>query len=260
MKQLLHVAMILTAVICLAGCFDYAERIELNADGSGTLLQHMVLSKEGFKGMLQMMQSFAPDSSAESNADSNMFSFVKRADIEKKLADNKGGVKLLDFKETQTDSAAIYDIKYSFTKLDEMMKISNNMNMGESDMMGDMMPKKSIFWSKDDKGNWNFSREFGDSSMSKVMHPGPDPTAEEVPPSDEADSVQAEDPFGGMGKMMEMMFKQAFAGHTVKLSVKFPGSIVESNATRINGSEATWEYKLSDLTTAPSKIQAVIKP
>jgi hypothetical protein len=257
MRQVLRVAAALILALSLVGCFDYAERIELNADGSGTLVQHMVLSKDGLAGMMQMMQALDPDTAKDS--DSSMFSFIKRADIEKKLAESKSDTKLLDFKEIQTESTTVYDIKYSFANLDAMMQITSNMNMGESDMMGNVLPKKQALWAKDDKGNWNFSREFGDSSTSKFMNPGPDSSAEKTSQSGTADSVKAEDPFGGMGKMMEVMIKQAFANHTVKLTVKFPGTIVESNATAVSGSEATWNYKLVDLVSAKSKVRAVVK-
>ena len=45
--------LVVALAISVAGCFDYAERLELNADGSGIINQHMVLYKEGLQGMMQ---------------------------------------------------------------------------------------------------------------------------------------------------------------------------------------------------------------
>ncbi len=154
-----------------AGCFDYAERMEFNADGSGTLHQHMVLYKGGFTGLMEMMGEMVPDSVQ----DSSMFTFIKRADIEKKLENTKG-VKLIDFKESQNDSTATYDIKYSFTDIEEMMSVTAN--MGGDEMMEGMVPKKGALFEKEATGNWKFSRDFGDSSMENFLNPPAEPTAD----------------------------------------------------------------------------------
>ena len=253
MGKIFRLAFVFALAILAAGCFDYAERMEFNADGSGTLHQHMVMYKGGFTGLMEMMGEMVPDSVQ----DSSMFSFIKRADIEKKL-ENVKNVKLIDFKESQDDSTATYDIKYSFTNLEEMMSITAN--MGGDEMMEGMVPKKEALFEKDASGNWKFSRDFGDSSMENFLNPPTEPTADAKSPDDESDSLSGEDPFSGMAKMMQAMMMQAFANRTVKLTVKFPGKIAESNATKVEGSEATWEYKLVDMGKAPRFLEASNKP
>lgn len=253
MGKTFRLLLVFAMAIVAAGCFDYAERMEFNADGSGTLYQRMVMYKGGFTGLMGMMGEMVPDSVQ----DSTMFTFIKRTDIEKKL-ENVKGVKLIDFKESQNDSTATYDIKYSFTNLDEMMSVTAN--MGGDEMMEGMVPKKGALFVKDASGNFKFSRDFGDSSMENFLKPPAEPTADEVSPEDESDSLSGEDPFSGMAKMMQAMLMQAFANCTVKLTVKFPGEIAESNATKVEGSEATWEYKLIDMGKAPRSLEATIKP
>lgn len=251
MKKNVWLLLVLVAALFAAGCFDYSEQMVLNADGSGTLRQHMVMYKDGFDALEQMMDSFAPDSAQ----DTSMFSFVKRVDVEKKLAKVKG-VKLIDFQESQTDSTATYDIKYSFTDLSAMMTITSD--WGESDMVESMAPEKVVSFTKESSGGWKYTREFGDSSMNNFMNPGFDAAADEES-EDEADSAEAADPFGEMGKMMEKMMMQAFANRKVKVTVKFPGQVVKSNATKVDGAEATWEYKLVDMAKAPRNLEATIK-
>ncbi len=253
MGKVFRLLLVFAMAIAAAGCFDYAERMEFNADGSGTLHQHMVMYKGGFTGLMEMMGEMVPDSVQ----DSSMFSFIKRADIEKKL-ENVKGVKLVDFKELQSDSTATYDIKYSFTNLEEMMSVTAN--MGGDEMMEGMVPKKGALFEKQASGNWKFVRDFGDSSMENFLNPPAEPAADETPSGGESDSLSGEDPFSGMAKMMHAMLMQAFANRTVKLTVKFPGKIAESNATKIDGSEATWEYKFIDMGKAPRSLEASIKP
>ena len=66
-----------------------------------------------------------------------------------------------------------------------------------------------------------------------------------------------------MGTMMtgmaDMMTK-AFKNHKMRMTVKFPGKVVESNATSTNGNTAVWEYKFTDMAKAPKQLQATIKP
>ncbi len=254
MIKLSRLILIAALGLSAAGCFDYGERIELNADGSGILTQHMVLYKGGLDGLMQMMQAFSQDSTD----DSSMSSFINRAEVEKKLVSSKSDVKLLDFSETQTDSTMVYDIKYSFKDLASMMQVTEDMN--QTEMLESAVPKKDASFAKGADGNWIFTREFGDSAMSNIMGLQSDSLTKEISPNNEADTAIVENPFDQMGKMMEMMMKQAFADRTLKLTVKFPGTIVESNATKIDGNEATWEYKLIDAAKAPNFLRAVVKP
>lgn len=255
MKKTLVLVLIFAAALLTAGCFDYAERMELNADGSGILHQHMVLNKSALDGMMQMFGEPASDSSVSEEVDSTMKSIYSREDIESRIANLKG-VKLIDFVETQNDSESIFDIKYSFTTLDEIMKVTSDMNGGGGEMMEGMAPKKEASFVKEKSGNWKFTRDFSDSSMDNMFGAPAEPVAD----TETSDSLAAEDPMADMAKMMQAMMLQAFGNHSVKLTVKFPGTITESNATKVEGSEATWEYRFVDLGKAPRNIEAVIKP
>lgn len=255
MRKTLVLILIFAAALLAAGCFDYSERMELNADGSGILHQHMVLSKGSLDGMMQMFGGASSDSSVSEEVDSTMKSIYRREDIERRIA-NFEGVKLIDFVETQNDSESIYDIKYSFTSLDEIMTVTSDMNSGGNGMMDGRNHKKEASFVKEKTGNWKFTRDFSDSAMGSFL----DMPAEPVPDEEVTDSLAVEDPMADMARMMQAMMIQALGNHSVKLTVKFPGTIAESNATKVEGSEATWEYKFIDMGKAPRTIEAVIKP
>ncbi len=244
----------LITVFVLVGCFDYSETLNLAADGSGTLEQNMVFYKEYLGGLMDMMQAFSDDSTADTAG----MSMMQRADVEKALAKYKGKIKLLDFKETSTDSTVDYRIKYAFTDLTAMMAAAREVGKEDPSMSED-----SPFATDEEperkaekvefvrtNGGWKFSREFGDSSMGDLMGAGaPDSTPE--------DSATGMD---GMAKMMENMMLKMFADRKVKLTVKFPGQVTAANATLISGNQATWEYKLMDISKAPRFMEATIKP
>jgi hypothetical protein len=267
MKRFFALFLALSTALLIAGCFDYDEVLELNADGSGTLALHLVVYKHYFEEISDMMSAMSEDSTE----DSSMFTLFKREDLEKELAKRKSTVKLIDFKEQVTDSTVVYDVKYAFTDLQEMMAISEE--MGRQDMMAEeptSTPK--VAFAKDKAGLWRFSREFEGSAMSSMM-PGAEDTAAVEPPSldttEATDSLSAafaegvDTMMGQMGSMMTGMvgmMTKAFGDHRMRMTVKFPGTVTESNATKISGNTAIWEYKFVDMGKAPKQLEAVIKP
>ena len=80
MTRFLILLLALLLALFVAGCIDYDEVLELNADGSGTLAMHVVIYKHSFEAFSRMMSSFGADSSQASAAaiDSAMFSMFKR--------------------------------------------------------------------------------------------------------------------------------------------------------------------------------------
>lgn len=266
MIRFLMLFLALTLTIFIAGCIDYDEALELNADGSGTMALHLTLYKHSFEAFTKMMSAFSEDTTT----DTSMFKLFTREDLEKDLKDRKGGVKLLDFKEQQTDSTVIYDIKYSFKDLKEMMAI--NEEMGKKEMVGESGSVPEVAFSKDKSGLWRFSREFQGASLGEMMPGEADTTTAETPPPDTTvakDSLaesfaqgidSAMSQMGSMMTGMAEMMKQSFANHRMRLTAKFPGTVVESNATSVNGNTTTWEYKFTDMAKAPKKLEAVIKP
>lgn len=278
MKRFLPLTLALLCALFIAGCIDYEETLELNADGSGTMAMNVTVYKKYFDAMSEMMGS----SSADSVPDSAMYKLFTREDLEKQLEERKIAVTLLDFKEQLTDSTIVYDVKYAFKDLEQMLEVSENMGksemMGESggeyvgELEGEPAPEPKITFNKDKSGQWEFVRKFGAAELGDMILPDEDSSKSE---SASQDTAKSTDSLGGplaeavdtmvsqMGSMMtgmtDMMTK-AFANHGMRLTVKFPGAVVESNATSIKGNTAVWEYKFTDMRKAPAELQATIKP
>lgn len=270
MKRFLPLMLALLCALLIAGCIDYEETLELKADGSGTMAMHLTVYKKYFEVMSEMMASF----SADSVQDSSMFKLFTRKDLEKKLKERKSTVKLLDFKEQMTESTVVYDLKYSFKDLQEMIEISGQ--MGKNEMMGgsgsEPTSKSEITFRQDKSGQWQYARGFEAADMGEMIQPEEDTSEPESASLDTAGSADSlaeplaeafDTAMAQMGSLMtgmtEMMTK-AFANHKMRMTVKFPGTVVKSNATSTNGNTAVWEYKFTDLTKAPKQLQATIKP
>jgi hypothetical protein len=278
MKRFLPLTLALLCALFIAGCIDYEETLELNADGSGTMAMNVTIYKKYFDAMSEMMGSL----SADSVKDSAMFKLFTREDMEKKIKEHKSTVKLLDFKEQLTDSTVVYNLKYSFKDLQEMLKISGQ--MGKNEMMGgagsesvseeasEPAAKPEITFSKDKSGQWQYARGFEAAEMGEMMLPSEDSTK---PQEASLDTVKTVDSLGkplaeavdtlmeqmgsAMAGMKDMMMK-AFADRKMRMTVKFPGTVMTSNATSTNGNTAVWEYKFTDMAKAPKQLQATIKP
>ncbi len=274
MKRFLPMTLALLCALLIAGCIDYEETLELNADGSGTMAMHLAVYIKDIAAIDEMMGSYSEDSTQ----DTATFTLFTREDLEKKLKESKSTVKLLDFKEQRSESTLVYDFKYSFKDLQEMLEISEQ--MGKNEMMGgsgselgsEPESEPEITFRKDKSGQWQYARKFEAASMGEMMPVAEDSTKPENPSLDSAESVDSlveplveavDTMMAQMGSMMtgmaDMMTK-AFANHKMRMTVKFPGTVVESNATSTNGNMAVWEYKFTDMAKAPKQFQATIKP
>ena len=159
-----------------------------------------------------------------------------------------------------------------------MLAISDN--MGKESMMSEPATVPEVSFSKDKSGSWHYTREFAASTLGNMMQSEPDTAAIAAPhsaptPSPNSDTAAATDSLAEavtqgidtamaqMGSMMTGMadiMTQSFANRTMKMTVKFPGIVVESNATKVSGNTTVWVYKFTDLAKAPKQLQAVIKP
>jgi uncharacterized lipoprotein YehR (DUF1307 family) len=278
MKRFLPLTLALLCALFIAGCIDYEETLELNADGSGTMAMHVTIYKKYFEAMSAMTGS----SSADSVQDSAMFKLFTREDMEAKIKEHKSTVKLLNFKEQLTDSTVVYDLKYAFNDLQEMLRISGQMGKNEmmggpgsesvSEQAGEPNGKPEITFRKEKSGQWQYTRGFAAAEMGEMMLPAEDSAKPQKANLDTAKSTDSlaeplteaiDTTMAQMGSVMagmKEMMEKAFADRKMRMTVKFPGTVVTSNATSKSGNTAVWEYKFTDMAKAPKQLEATIKP
>jgi len=274
MKRNILVVLAMLVALTLVGCFNYQENMVLNKDGSGTIDMRMAIDKsmmEGMKAMSQMMDSSSQQPQEES--------FISKANIEKFLSTHDTGVKLLSYEESEEEGMQVWKLKYSFKDLNSVQYITESLNedfesdegAGEDSTM--MQEKPELTFKKQDDGTWLFERGMDTENQMPGMGAGPgmgedeswgdekDSSQGEAEEENEHDSTAMSDTAKGMDEMAEQMGQlgAAMKKMGIKLTVQFPGKVIKSNATTVDGNTATWEYKGMAMNKFPKKLTAVIE-
>jgi len=275
---------LLAVLVVLGGCIDYQETISFNPDGSGTLKIRYALDKQYMDQMEQMSASMSTGDEEEGeepeSADDEMWT---REQIEEALAGNDAGVELIDYSVGEEDGWKVWQMEFSFKNLADFQDATRNLldesesEAGESDL--------DRSYTEQDDGTWLYMYDMGGGGDSEDLDlSGMDmseedsmemPNAEEMAEamkqmqeamkeySQEGDDVMGGDANPEEGEKQEQMdeamenlgegLESMFAGMgkaSVKITATFPGKIIESNATSVEGNTATWEYKGQALMTS----------
>ena len=270
MKKVLSLCLI-GVLLAVAGCIDYQETVTLNSDGSGTINIRYAISK----AYLDQAAQFGD--SEDSASHDEMDDMPSENEIREQLEMTESSVKLVSFEESENEEWRIWAMEFSFEKLSDFDEIGQALADEEDYDSGDE-PQRSYV--KQPDGTWLFAHSLSgvggaggfesdegyedtdmpsDSEYAEAMKQMQEAMSEDSDESEEgvddedmpdADSVMAE-----FAKGMEMMFSSA-AEAKMTLTVHFPGKIVESNATKVEGNTAIWE---TSLLTAPSEMTAKVK-
>ena len=253
---------VIGVLFAVAGCIDYQETITLNTDGSGSIVIRYALDK----ATLEQAEEFGDSVSSESDDDSD--ELPSEAEIREQIKTVNSSVKLVSYEETETEEWRVWNMEFTFDKLSDFDQLGGAL-AGEQEADSSNEPQRSYAKQPDD--TWVFSHSLGgsgdtggfqfeegaqetdtpsDSEYAEAMRQMQEAMSEYSEESEgegeaeemaEADSAMEE-----FAKGMEMMFSSA-AEAKLTLTVHFPGKIVESNATRVDGNTAVWEASLFDM-------------
>lgn len=106
--------LVLIAVFVLTGCVEYGITIKVNKDGSGQIVEKMLLSKQ----MMNMAQAISPGGEAAK-------AFTKEEQM-KKAPRFGGNVVFFNYEEIQTEAKEGYKVVYKFTDINKV-KLSEEM-------------------------------------------------------------------------------------------------------------------------------------
>lgn len=273
-------------LLCLAGCIDYEETLTLNADGSGSVKMHFAIDK----AFVNDMKATSPTEVDSADNEPLCTEEEMRATLESM----NSGLELIGYKETETEKMVAYDVELKFADYDDFKDLESacpNEAYGSGDGW-------QFAYDEQPDGTWLFSRQFqGQGSMEDGAMPGDEMTEEEYAammdemqnqsedageaeaeepddtnpesedeeaqgPSDEANEQAAKEFEETMQKLaagMQRMEEDA-KSHKIKLVVKLPGEVVQSNATKVEGRTVTWEYTLDKMQEAPETFTATVRP
>ncbi len=267
------------ALLFVSGCFDYEEMLVIDDNGSGTIQMKFAMDKAFFDQMEAMGESMG-DEEAEEEPVEEMFS---RSQIEQSLEEQGLDIELISFDSSETEESRIWNMKFAFKDISQIANINNSLS-SEEDQDLEFGGDQEVHYAQQDDGTWLFERSLGggesmappadfegDTEDEPAVEEGAAATAEEEDTAiadDQADSDMSTEEGGmddfadAMAEMAAQMAKmmEGLEKHKMQFSVTFPGKILESNATKVEGNTATWEYSLMELSSNPPKQRAVIEP
>lgn len=262
MKRII-LALFVVATMMIAGCIDYSETITLNADGSGSIKFHYGIDKAMMQQMDSLSSSLGDAGAVPGGMDEDIWT---KEEIETSLKKEHPGIKLVDYREFENDDWKIWEIEFTFDNLALFEVFSTVMDEATEDAKQSEADRTYV---RQDDGLFLFTHRFHAADNSDMMAPPVDFSDFDMPGiTDESEDQYADESFGedsetdveyddttdyeqgieelgdamtglaeGMGSMMSSIGKAK-----VRISVTFPGEIIETNATNTDGNTATWEY------------------
>jgi len=213
-------ALIVTVGVLTSGCIRSTTRIELKADGSGTILQENAVSAQA----LAMIKGFAASKEADAKQPApDLFTREQAMKTAEAM-----GVTFVSGEPIKTGELEGYRARYSF---DDITKVKVNMQQGPDSLVPAAAEKEPPF-------GFSFSRGAASSLLTIQMPetPGggfPGGAFPGMPGGGgaDADKSQAAQALAMMKMMMQGMF--------LDVSLAVDGRIIKSNANHVQGSTIT---------------------
>lgn len=208
------------ATLAVAGCMEIETVVRVKPDGSGTITERLVMSNE----IVGMMQEMAPEGQPAE--------LYNEQELRNAAPGYGEGVTYVSAKDVETEFGKGYEASYAFADI-------NKIRVGQDP--GDKMPGDGPVEGEDDAGDFTtFTMQPG-SPAELVIH-WPVDKAEsrsvetaETASTDEAPVEQSAEEQEAAMEMMQMAFKDM----RMSMHVEVAGSVVDSNATHLNGSRVT---------------------
>ncbi len=192
-----------------SSCLQHESTINLNKDGSGTIVEQTTLGQQ----MIAMMGQFGGEGQPDPMAE--MFNEEKSKTSAGKLGEGVEFVKIEKIDEGGKKGARVH---YKFADIN---KLSINPAGGLESMQGEGEELKA-----DEKELVKF--KYTDGVLSLV-----------VPPTNFDDMNMGEEGQEGENAQMEAMAKQMMADMSLSLKINLPGGIEKTNATHVEGNTVT---------------------
>jgi hypothetical protein len=245
MTSLRTLALALLAVCSFSACLQQEKVIKLNADGSGTIEETLVMGKEVIAQMKQMSDGLGAflkgKGDAPAAAPFQVLDEKKLREAAEKMGD---GVTLVSARPVTTPTGEGYTAVYAFTDIN---KVKVEQNPGES-IPGGANPAMKMA-NKGKKEPVKF--EFVKGSPATLTVKLPQPKQGDLPKERPAT------PAGG-ADMAAMMMQQMFKDMKIRLSLEVAGRIVETNAEFKDASRITLvELDFNKVLADPEKFKAL---
>lgn len=247
MRSLRVFALAILSACCLSACLQQEKVVKLKPDGSGTIEETMVMSKEVIAQMKQMSEGFGSLLQGKGKGDGGGLPF--QIMDEKKLreaADGMGdGVSFVSATPVTTPAGEGYKAIYAFKDINKV-KIDQNPSGDIPGADNPLLQKANK--SKKESVKFEFVKGVPGSLTVKLPQPKQGDLPKERPQM----------PAGGGQDMAGMMMQQMFKDLKIGLAVEVQGSIVQTNAEYMEGPRVTlMELDFNKVLANPGKFKAL---
>ncbi len=208
------------ATLAVAGCMEIETVVRVQPDGSGTITERLVMSNE----IVEMMNEMAPEGQP-----AELYNEQELRDAAPGYGE---GVTYVSAKDIETEFGKGYEASYAFADI-------NKIHVGQDP--GDKMPGDGPVEGEDDAGDFTtFTMQPGSPTELVIHWPVNEAKSKSVETTETASTEEApvEQSAEEQEAAMEMM-KMAFKDMRMSMHVEVAGSVVDSNATHLNGSRVT---------------------
>lgn len=221
MKKFKLLFIILFSLVLFSGCIQVNTKINLNKDGSGTIVETFLM-KTSF---INMMKDFVM---AFDSTKADEFKMFKVEDLKDQASNYGKGVAYKSGEEISTDGYEGYKVTYTFSDINNL-KINLN-------------PEDKVPFGKDIENEGNpsedalkFNFKKGDPSTLQIDFPNRKEQNEEM--SEIQDSSAVEDSVFNSDQFQKVV--DMFDGMKLSLSVNCEDKVKETDASYVDGSNVT---------------------
>ena len=255
-KQIMKAGGIGLILLSMVSCLQIDTLIKVKHDGSGSIEETFMMSKEVvqlMKGMVgQMMEGMAesgkgpPAKQPEQKQAMESFNLFDEAKLKQEAGAKGEGVTYVSGKKIATDAFEGYRAVYAFADINKLRLNQNPSDSVPSD------PSGSGSGNKEEHVTFHFTKGAPATLIVKL------PEEKPVKKDDAAESAEAPKPSPVEKQQSEMMLaqmKQMFKGMKIAMAIEVEGAVVQTNATHREGSRITMmELDFGKLLEMPEKL------
>ena len=238
MKALRQLFFACVAMFCLTGCLQVEKLVKLNADGSGTVEETVIMTKAAIQGIKQMAAGFG---AGAKDVPSKPFEVFDEAKVKEAAAKMGEGVTYVSGTKVTSDLGEGYKAVYAFTDINKL-KVDQSPGSSMSAANG---PQPKGDEKKKEPVGFRYTK--GSPSELAITMPEPDFKGKKGQPEGAEDFAM---------QMMQQMLKDM----KITLAVEVAGAIQETNAEYRDGPRVTlMEVDMNKLLGDPAKFKELVK-
>ncbi len=215
-------ALVLAFLFCPLSCIQVESRILVKPDGSGTVEERFLMRKEFVQAMQELGK--AAETAGEKKDEPSPSSLYDEEKLRAKASEMGEGVSFVAGRKIESEKYEGYTVTYAFKDI-STLRINQNPHENTAQASGEVSPPPV-------KEYMTFNFKPGHPCLLTIKSPQketPTPT-EDQPSGSEEESVADE---------MPLEARELFEGMRMALLLEIQGSIVETNATHVDGSRIT---------------------